>query len=100
MMPVLGFFLTVLIEFFILWLFFRKDFGFLKIFYLCFLINLFSWPLANLIYGVYDSWLVIELGVFVAESALVLVLFKCKLWKAVLAALVANFITALIGFAF
>lgn len=97
---IISFVLTVIVEFFIFWLFFRKNLSALKIFYLCFLINLFSWPLANLfyeVYGSYNNWLVIELCVFAVESFLLMLLFRARWWKAMLASFVANLITALMG---
>jgi len=91
------FLITIAVEFFVLWLFFRKSFSALQIFYLCFLINLLSWPLANLIYEIYNNWFVIEFGVFVVEFVMIILLFRARWWKAILASLVGNLATALIA---
>ena len=94
----ISFILTVILEFFVLWAFFRKNLSVRTIFYFCFLINLFTWPLANLIYGFYNNLYVIEAGVFLVESILVMLLFRINYLKALLISFVANLISALVGF--
>lgn len=91
----IGFALTLVIEFLIVWAFFRHDA--LRVFYLCFLINLFSWPIANWVYGFYNGFYIIELAVVLAESVLIMLLFRVNYWKALLISFTANLVSALVG---
>ena len=88
---------TIIIEFFILWLFVRKNP--LRIFFYAALINLFTWPIANYIYqNILNNFLLIELGVFFIEWILIMALFEIKYFRAILISFIANFITAAISF--
>jgi len=91
----MGFLLTFLIELAIFWIFIRKNHG-ETLFYVL-LINAFTWPLANLIYGFWQDFILIELGVFIAEGFLIALLFELDYKKAFLLSFVANFISALAG---
>lgn len=92
--------LTFLVEYFIIWLFLRKQFSGKKLVLLgyVFLINLFTWPLANFIFIVFGGFWMIELGIILAESYLIVLLMDIKFRKALLIAFVANTVTALLSF--
>ena len=90
-----NFLLTFIIELFILYLCLRKDY--FKITFYVLLINLFSWPLANWIYGFWYNLLFIELGVFFIEGVLIMLLFELNWKKAFIISFVANFVSALVG---
>jgi len=90
---------TIIIEFFILWIFIRKKP--LRIFFYTALINLFTLPIANYIYqNILNNFLLIELGIFLIEWILIMVLFEIKYYRAMLISFIANFITAAISFIF
>ena len=92
--------LTWLSEFFITWLFLRKKFRAKQILYFSFLINLLSWPLANLLYSAFSGvygYFAIELGVFLAEALLIALLFRIGYWKSLLISFAANLTSAFIG---
>ncbi len=91
----IGFVLTLAIEFLIVLAFLRKNPA--EIFYLCFLINLFSWPIANLVYGFYGGFYVIELVVILVESVLIMLLFRVGYWKALVVSFLANLVSAFVG---
>lgn len=88
--------LTFLIELGIYFIFIKDKK--VKIVLYCLLVNSITWPLANLLYESVNSFLLIEFLVFACESALIFYLFEIKLKKAILISLVANLITASIGF--
>lgn len=90
------FLLTAIIEFVIVFLIIRKNF--LKILFYVLLINLFTWPLANLFFGLEFNFFIIELGVIFTESILIMLLFQIRYKKAILISLFVNIITALISF--
>jgi hypothetical protein len=98
MLPDLSYFkfgLTFVIEFFVILAFMRKKP--LKLAVYVFLINLFSWPLANLAYDFYQNILLIELVVVLVESILLMYLLEVKYWKALLMIFVANAASFLAG---
>jgi hypothetical protein len=68
----------------------------LKLLLYCSLINLFTWPLANLFVETISSFLIGSL-VFVCETILIFYLFDIKLKKSLLISLVANLITFIVG---
>lgn len=87
---------TIIIEFFILWLFLRKNP--LRILFYAALINLFTLPIASYLYqNILNNFLLIELGVFLVEWILIMVLFEMSYYRALLLSFVANFITAAIS---
>ena len=87
---------TIIIEFFILWLFIRKNP--LRIFFYAALINLSTLPIANYLYqNISNNFLLIELAVFLIEWILIMVLFEIKYYRALLLSFVANLITAVIS---
>jgi len=92
--------LTFLIELGIVFLFIRKSFW--KIALYTFLINLLTWPIANLIIGFtgFIYYLFVEIGVFLIESVLLMFLLKIKYPKALLISFIANLLSALIGLFF
>jgi hypothetical protein len=96
--PFLILVLTIIIEYIIYAIAIRKNFGWLFIYAL--LINLFTWPLANLIYDWTGMFWLIEFFVFLIEFVLIMLLVRLKWWKALLISLIANLITALISFIF
>ena len=90
-----AFILTFIIELAIVFAFLRKNY-FETSFYIL-LINLFSWPLANLVYGFWNHLAVIEFGVFLVEGILILILFRLNWKKAFLISFVANFVSAFVS---
>lgn len=93
-----GFIATFIIEFLIIWTLFRKDI--LKIAGYVFLMNLFSWPLANLLFDVYSNFIVIEISVVLIESVLIMLLFKKRYLKSLGISLLVNFVSAVAGLIF
>lgn len=98
MNPLYAFILTFAIEFAIFCLFLKKNY--LQTFFYVFLINAFTWPLANLAYDFWRNFYLIELGVFVVEGFLIKLLFKMNYKKAFLISFIANFVSALAGYLF
>lgn len=95
MNPVFYLILTIIIEYIVYAIIIRKKFKLLLIY--CILINLVTWPLANIFYGVSGLFWIIELGVFAIESVLIKYLVDITWKKAIILSFVANLITALIG---
>jgi len=89
------FLLTIILELIVVFLFLRKDY--IKTVIYVFLINLFTWPIANLIYGMGLNYYAVEAGIVLVESVLFIVLFKMSSRKALLISLVANFVSAFAG---
>ncbi len=88
---------TIIVEFVIIWFFIRK--APLKLLLYSLLINSFTLPIATYSYlNILNNIYFIELSVILAESLLIILLLKINYKKAFLISLVANFITALIGF--
>jgi len=92
------FLLTFLIELIVYFIFIRERK--LKIVYYCFLINLFTWPLANIFYVIFQQFYLIEFFVILIEGFLILLLFKLKWEKAIIISLISNMITAGLSFFF
>ena len=89
--------LTLFIEFLVIWLFIRKEP--LKLLFYSFLINSITLPLATFTYiYLYPSFLLTETAVFLAETVLLKLLLEIDYPRALSIALVANIITALLGF--
>lgn len=96
MNPLIDFLLTFLIELIIVLIFIRA--GFWRVFFYVFLINLFSWPIAQLIYGEFGFYLLTELGVILVEGILIMFLFEVRFWKGLLVGFIANSISMAFGF--
>lgn len=90
-----GFLFTFLVELLVYFILIKKK---KDIFLYCFLINLFTWPLANFFYGVFGMFYLIEFFVFTVEGILVYFLFNLDFRKSFLISFVANFISALGSF--
>ena len=90
------FLLTFILEA-IVYLIFLKDKK-IKIILYCFLINTFTWPLANLFYSLFGMFYLIEFLVLVVEGFLIFGLFNLSYKKAFLISFISNLITAYIGF--
>jgi len=90
--------LTFLVEFFIVWLFLRKSVKGLQLLEYVFLINMFTWPIANVLFFTFGSFWTIEVGVILVESYLILLLMEIKFKKALLISFVANIVTILFSF--
>jgi len=91
--------LTIIIEFIIYAIFIRKNFG--KLFLYSVLINGFTNPLANLISSNLKlpiHLLILELLVITAEIFLIKYLLEVKYWKAILISIIANIVSAILGF--
>ena len=94
-----AFVLTILIEFLVVFILFRKDPK--KLFFYSVLINAFTHPLATTMFFSFpNEFLLIEIGVFLVEIVLWMKLLEIKVEKAVLLSFVANFVTAGIGLLF
>lgn len=94
-MPLLALILTILIEFVIYSLFMRKNYA--KLFLYSVLINAFTNPLANLA-SIYSGIYLIEFFVIVMEIFLIKYLLEIKYWKAILISIIANVVSAILGF--
>ncbi|MCZ3372044.1 MULTISPECIES: hypothetical protein [Methanobacterium] len=89
--------ITVMVEFFILWLFTRDRPS--KLFLYSLLINSFTLPLATYsYYNILNNIYIIEIAVIFIESILIILLLEIKYKTAFLISLTANFVTAVIGF--
>ena len=87
---------TIAAEFLILWLLTRKPP--LRVLVYSVLINSMTQPIATYIYMNLPGMLwVIELGVVLVESALIMLLFRLKYRRALLFSFLANVATALLG---
>jgi len=99
MLEIIYFFLIgFILEFVVVYLFLKKDF--LKVLGFVLLINLFTWPIANLLYGFNWNVYLIEIGVVIVEGFLIMELFKIDSKKSLLISFVANLISFLIGLTF
>jgi hypothetical protein len=88
---------TIVVEFVIIWLFVKK--APLKLLLYSLLINSLTLPIATYSYiNIINNIYFIELMVILVESILIMLLLKINFKKAFFISLVANFITALIGF--
>lgn len=92
------FILTVLFEFVIVSFFIKKNY--IQLFIYVLLINLFTWPIANFLYGIYFNFYFIEIGVILIESILLMLLLKIKYTKSLLISFLANLASALMSFLF
>lgn len=98
---ILALVLTIILEFIVYAIWFRKDF--LKVASYCILINLLTVPLANLFYGILflsqNPWviLIIEIMVILVEILLIALLFNMKYWKALILSFIANLISTILG---
>lgn len=95
--------ITLILELIVYLLWFRKDL--VEVSAKVILINLFTVPLANFVYGEFFNstsmiFLFIELGVILVETYLVMLLFKIKSWKALILSFVANAVSAFLGIFF
>lgn len=61
------------------------------------LINLFTFPIATIIFGIYLNYFAIEFFIFLIESILIWLLFGVKIWNAFCLSFIANLVTTLIG---
>lgn len=95
----IAWFITVVVEFAILWLFIKKTPE--KLFLYSLLINSFTLPIATYSYeNIITNIYIIEISVILAESILIMILLQIKYKKAFLISLIANFVTTVIGFLF
>jgi hypothetical protein len=99
-MPVWFYFLlTLAIELPIAFFIFRKEGKFALL--ICFLLNLFTWPLLHVILFSWDDainkLLLLELGIAIVESIGYKLLMKCDWQKALVAGFVANIASYGIG---
>jgi hypothetical protein len=98
MSPLLAFILTFAIELLVIKFFAKKRW--MKTLLYVFLINLFTWPIANMLYGFFPSIeaaIAIEAGVILVESVLISLLFEIGYRKSLFVSAVANVISALVG---
>lgn len=95
---VIKFILTFLIEFFVILLFIRVEPKKLLLYSL--IVNIITFPLATILYNGINGLVIIEFGVFLVESVLLMKLLKIKYSKAALISFIANVITTTIGLFF
>jgi len=91
---ILQFVVTFILEFLIVWAFIRKDVRKIALYTL--LINLFTWPLANL-FSSYGA-VAVETGVTIIESILIMLLFEKKYLMSLLVSFVANLVSFALGY--
>ncbi len=93
----LAWLITIIVEFFIFLIFLKKEP--LKLFLYSLLINSLTLPIATYGYlNVLNNIYIIELIVFLVETALIMVLMELDYKEAILISFTANLVTALIGF--
>ena len=93
--------LTIAFEFIIYSLFIRKDYG--KLFLFALLINCFTWPLAMLLFGFFESgvsFFFIEIGVFIVEGFLIKEVTNLEYKRAFILSFIANLLSAGLSFYF
>lgn len=94
--PIIQFVLTIVPEFFVVWFFIKKNVKTVLLY--TFLINLFSWPLAAFIALFGLNILIIEAGVVLVESILIMLLFKVKYPRSLLISFAANLVSFVLGY--
>jgi hypothetical protein len=87
--------ITILVEFIVYIIAIRKKA--ISLLEYCILINLVTWPLANIFYSSFGMFWIIEISVFIIESILIKYLLNINWRKAIIISFIANLITALIG---
>lgn len=92
------FIFTFLIEFIVILLFTRLNPT--RLLLVAFVVNLITFPLANILYSLFVELIFIEIGVFIVESILLKKMLKISYPAAIRISLVTNLITMLIGFMF
>lgn len=92
----LSFFITIVVEFLILYLIIRHEWK--QLCWYVILINSFTWPLANIAYVLGANFYGIELAVILTESILLWKLLNKKYLAVLGLSLVANGVTALLSF--
>ena len=90
-----AFALTIISEFLVVWAFIQKDAG--RILLYDFLINLFTWPIAVYLYWFGVNVYIVEVGVVLAESILLMKLFELKYRKSLLISISANTLSFVLG---
>ena len=90
-----NFLITFILELIIFYVFIRKNY--FKTLCYVLLINLFTWPIANFIYSVWQNIFIIEIGVFIIEGILIMLMFELKWRKAFLISFITNLISFLGG---
>ena len=93
-----AFFLTFILEFIILLLLTKRSWKELLLYVL--LINLVTWPLANLAYYFGGNFYLIEINVILAEGLLLMLLLRKSYAYSLGLSFIANLITALMSFLF
>ncbi len=91
-----SFLITFLLELIIIYTITKYDFK--KLFLYILLINLFTWPLANLAYYFGGNFYLIELNVILAEAILIMLLLRKRYLFSLGLSFVANLVTALLSF--
>lgn len=94
----LSWLITIFVEFGVMGLFIKKDFG--NLFGYSILINSATQPVANYVYGRGGSFWLIEIGVVLVEIVLIKLVLQVGWGKAGLISVVANGVTALLSVLF
>lgn len=102
---VFAFFLTFIIELFVIWLILSRDFELKMLLQIVFLINLFSLPFVWFVFPYFisdytNSLLLSEIFVLFFEALLLSTLLSLNFSRAVFVSFVANLISFLVGFLF
>lgn len=96
---ILSLVLTIITEFFIIWIIIRKNPKVVFLYVL--LINLLTQPLVNYAFGFLGmDFFLLEILVFLAEAILIKILFRLGYKKSLLLSFLANIITALTSYFF
>lgn len=93
-----NFLITFAVEFLIILAFIKSNPK--KILLYSFIINLITFPIANVIYHLVGGLIIVEVGVFIVEFILLKKLLKIDYKKAAKISFVANIITAIMGIIF
>jgi hypothetical protein len=88
--------ITIIIEFIVYIIIMREQVGWLFLYAV--LINLFTWPLANLFYSTFGLFWIIEFFTMVIELIFIMFLFKVNWKKAFIISLIANILTGMVSF--
>ncbi len=94
----LAFVFTFLIEFVIISLLVKEFWK--EVFFYVLLINLFTWPLANIAYYFGGNFYLIELNVILFEGLFLMILLRKNYFLSLGLSFIANLVTALMSFLF
>ncbi|MFT4304763.1 MAG: hypothetical protein ACMXX8_01600 [Candidatus Woesearchaeota archaeon] len=94
------FLILLILEFIIVYLFFRKNHSLYNILLLVLLINLFTWPLANSLFAMFKTVLfliILEILIITTEAIFIKFILKTNYKKAFIVSFLANIASFVIG---